>query len=572
MNTIRHLFFLFSFFVFQALAAMNQEAPNEKSFVIVIPSHNNSDWYQKNLDSVFNQRYTNFRIIYISDGSTDGTAELVENYVKQWGQDHRFTLIKNLERHGALSCICRAIFSCEKNEIIVDLDGNDWLAHDQVLSILNRTYEDPDVWMTYGQFMFFPEYARGFASQVPKEIIEKNKFRSHGGAITHLKTFYAGLFHLIKKQDFLYENAFIPEAYDLAYIIPIAELAGRHSKFIPHVLSIYNRSHPLNLNKKPSWLEEEMDKYIRSLEKYEPLETLAFLNKEDLLPPNSVYKQIQDIRHPTINDYRLIQNYLTNGERPELDHLRDMEARIRDFKLIGQTPRQFPQSGCIHVNCSETELENCILVYASFNIGFQKAAHRLIKLIKESDFRGHILFQLGGWPDAEGGSLVLSHVPYAFKVSFFKEAQRKGYKRALWLDTAVVPLASLNDIFAMIKEKGYFAMGNSHKVGPYINPQAAVYFGLSHEKTFHIPSCSAGLFGVDFTNPLGCSLVERLYRAAYDKDAFFSARSDQSALSIILFQASIHDLISLDRLPHHPSEIRSDSLFWLDREFVIEGD
>ncbi len=62
------------------LALLTQEPElKENRFVIVIPSNNNKDWYQKNLDSVFNQRYLNYRVIYIDDGSTDNTGTLVED-------------------------------------------------------------------------------------------------------------------------------------------------------------------------------------------------------------------------------------------------------------------------------------------------------------------------------------------------------------------------------------------------------------------------------------------------------------------------------------------------------------
>ena len=174
----------------------------EKPFVVVIPSYNNKDWCLNNLDSVFRQNYQNYRVIYIDDHSTDGTSELVEGYVKDHDQGHRFTLIKNKEKNGPLACMCRAIDLCDKEEIVIDLDGNDWLAHDGVLSFLDGIYSSSETWMTYGQLVFYPRYAPGFASEIPQEIIEENLFRSYGGAITHLRTFYAGLFQAIAKDDF----------------------------------------------------------------------------------------------------------------------------------------------------------------------------------------------------------------------------------------------------------------------------------------------------------------------------------------------------------------------------------
>jgi hypothetical protein len=180
-----------------------------------------------------------------------------------------------------------------------------------------------------------------------------------------------------------------------------------------------------------------------------------------------------------------------------------------------------------------------------------------------------VIYRLGGWPNVEGGSLILAHVPYAFKVCYFKEVERLGYKRALWLDTSVVPLVSLNEIFKSIQDKGLFVMGNTTMVGPYTNPQSAAYFGLTHLQTFKIPSCSAGLFGVDFTQAIGKTVIDQLYHAAHDPDAFFSARSDQNALSILLYQMGIKEFTPIDKLPHSQEEIRGDSLFLLDRESVL---
>ena len=67
----------------------------QKPLVIVIPSYNNKDWYDRNLGSVFSQKYKHYRIIYINDCSTDNTYDLVCNFVREQGQEHRTTIINN---------------------------------------------------------------------------------------------------------------------------------------------------------------------------------------------------------------------------------------------------------------------------------------------------------------------------------------------------------------------------------------------------------------------------------------------------------------------------------------------
>lgn len=292
------------------------------------------------------------------------------------------------------------------------------------------------------------------------------------------------------------------------------------------------------------------------------------LSSEDIYAPLPVYSQIKDIYHPTTIDYRNIQNYLTYGERSLIKRLKDYESNARNFKIIGDTREESPQANIVAVNCSKDEKENCLILYSSFNKNYPRGLKRLVSHAVASDFKGHILYRLGGWPNVEEGDITLAHVPYAFKVCMFREAKRLGYKRAFWLDTAVLPLVSLNQLFQMLEEKGYFVVANSHLIGPYMDPSAADAFGLSMEVADQIPSCAAGIIGIDFTNKAGMEIVEHWYHAAENKVAFFSPRSDQNALSIILYQMGITDFVSIDRVVHNRYTIKANSLFLIDREYV----
>lgn len=282
-----------------------------------------------------------------------------------------------------------------------------------------------------------------------------------------------------------------------------------------------------------------------------------------------VYNQLSSITNPTLQDLHKIQDYLTHGKRPIIRFMKDYEPNIRNFKIIGTSPEEQPQYGDIAVNCNENDRENCLIVYASFNKNYPRGLRRLVEFVKNSDFKGHVIYRIGGWPDIAGGSLVLAHVPYAFKVSFFKEVQSMGFKRAFWLDTSILPVVSLNQIFDMIQEDGYFAMGNTHYIGPYCNSFVLDAFGITAEQADQIPSCSAGIFGVDFTTEIGKRIVEQYYQAACHKVAFFSPRSDQNALSIILHKNNLK-LCPIERLATNRQLINKNSLLLIERGFVNE--
>ncbi|MES2122367.1 MAG: glycosyltransferase family A protein, partial [Chlamydiota bacterium] len=155
----------------------HRTSTNEKSFVFVVPSYNNSEWYEYNLDSIFAQDYPHFRVIYVDDNSPDGTGELVRAYVEKKGWSDKVTLICNTERVGALANLYRAIHLANPTEIVVNLDGDDWLPHKNVLNRLNQAYKDPNVWLTYSQFIYWPSYEMGIGVEIPREVMENNEFR-----------------------------------------------------------------------------------------------------------------------------------------------------------------------------------------------------------------------------------------------------------------------------------------------------------------------------------------------------------------------------------------------------------
>ena len=129
----------------------------EKKIVIIITSYNNKDWYIKNLDSACFQFYENYRVIYIDDASIDGNAELVEKYIEEHNLHNKVKLYKNETWLSQMTNHYKAVHMCHDDEIIVHLDGDDWLKHEYVLSYINQLYQKQDIWLTYGQSLLWPD-------------------------------------------------------------------------------------------------------------------------------------------------------------------------------------------------------------------------------------------------------------------------------------------------------------------------------------------------------------------------------------------------------------------------------
>jgi glycosyltransferase involved in cell wall biosynthesis len=243
--------------------APNKEESEEKPIVVVIASYNNQKYYKHNLESVFSQKYKNFRVIYTSDASTDLTADLVEEYVKQKGFEDKFTLISNKENKGACYNYYTMIQSCKKQEIVCILDGDDALSSENCLSRINKAYQDDDVWVTYGgveekvveneailktnpkQNVYKMVWNYG-SGPLSKSVLKKRHHRLVSIRFHHMRTFYAGLFHSIPKQKFIKNGDFYKTGWDIALVLFLIDRAGEHTYFIKDSLYEYNMNNPIN--------------------------------------------------------------------------------------------------------------------------------------------------------------------------------------------------------------------------------------------------------------------------------------------------------------------------------------
>ena len=270
MRAIKHgksvFLLIMSCFVFEIFATTN-----EKPIVVIIPSYNNEQWCKRNLESVFLQDYENYRVIYIDDCSSDHTYPLVQYLIQEFRQEHRVTLIHNVTRKGAMENLYNAIHPCPDDAIVATLDGDDFLAGPHVLKRINQAYQNPNVWLTYGQFMMWPGGQLGWCTPLRESMVSNNAYREETDLlVSHLRTFYAWLFKLIKREDFIFNGSFFTMAWDKAMLIPMLEMAYGKFQFIPDVLYLYNVSNPINDHKVSAQLQNYLYQIIRQKPKYKP--------------------------------------------------------------------------------------------------------------------------------------------------------------------------------------------------------------------------------------------------------------------------------------------------------------
>ena len=88
------------------------------TFSIIIPAYNAEAYLQRCLDSIFSQEFEDYEVIVINDGSTDGTATLLEGYPQ--------VKVIHQENHGMATARNRGIDKA-KGEYILFVDSDDEL-------------------------------------------------------------------------------------------------------------------------------------------------------------------------------------------------------------------------------------------------------------------------------------------------------------------------------------------------------------------------------------------------------------------------------------------------------------
>ncbi len=106
-------------------------------FSIIIPNYNKGEYLKTCLDSVFNQTFdrNKFEVIFVDDGSTDNSLEIVKNYNVKLFQTNR-KMAGGARNKGIDNAI---------GEYLIFLDSDDYLYSNDVLEKLDKHITSEDM-------------------------------------------------------------------------------------------------------------------------------------------------------------------------------------------------------------------------------------------------------------------------------------------------------------------------------------------------------------------------------------------------------------------------------------------
>lgn len=241
---------------------------------IVVPSFNSINYIEKTLHSLEMQTFKDFDACIIDDCSTiPKQREIISEFCQR---NHWLTLF-NEKNYGALYGLVHAInkLKCQDDDVIVVIDGDDWLAHEQVFSRLHQIYTENDLLLTWGQCEVYPagKTPMKYAQPIPDMVIDQKLYRDIPFVFWHPSTFKYLLWRNIKDSDLRDINGeYFRILYDQASLFPMLEMAGKKIRFIDETFYIYNLENPLNdYMTTPREESERVKTMIKSKPRYQTL-------------------------------------------------------------------------------------------------------------------------------------------------------------------------------------------------------------------------------------------------------------------------------------------------------------
>jgi len=263
-----------------------------------------------------------------------------------------------------------------------------------------------------------------------------------------------------------------------------------------------------------------------------------------------LWNSLSDMTNPTLEDYRIIESYLRNADRPYLDSLRttwesyhprnlgDLNGRLeqrRNFKLVGPNG-EAPVFEVHEMNVTEETKDRCILIYASYNSSYPRKLSNIVEELRERAFSGTVMIRIGGFPNLSEGGLQFCPFFGVWKNEFIKEALRMGFTKILHLDTSIHPLTNLNSVFESIENTGYYLLYSVDTSCNLGNHQHLTYLKKDGN---NIPWLPGYIIGFNFTHPKVRALFYDWDYATKDFDHFNYFGSEEVIMSILAWQKGL---------------------------------
>ena len=337
-------------------------------FAFVISSYNNKDNIYNNLLSIIYQNYSNWKIYYTNDCSTDNTHELFWNIVERFNLKDKIFYVNNEKNMKQSFCKYNSYRTVKNNEIICLLDGDDWLSRNDSLSLLANEYNNSNNLVVYcGYKVYFNNKIDKIVhgSEYPNEVKENSDYRKYKDWLfTHLKTGYAWLFKKIPDYYLQMNDKWLDRCTDLAEMYCVSEMANINVKHLDEILYVYNKNNSIKYknsyyNDSHSDDRKKIEKHVKSMKKLNIFLPKIFIinlkNRSDL--KNKIKNQLNTLNIKNYEFFEAINGYTNKSIKDKYDEYNlKYDNKLISDTTLGVTKKHINSIGALGVIYSTIEL------------------------------------------------------------------------------------------------------------------------------------------------------------------------------------------------------------------------
>jgi glycosyltransferase involved in cell wall biosynthesis len=237
--------------------------------LVIVSTFWNSEKYVADcIKSIKNQYYTEFVAYMVDDMSTDDSYNVALDAIDG---DERFILIKNTEKKYKTKNFIDVINNnsdIDWDDVIIEIDGDDQLSDNFVLGLINKIYTNENIWICGSKWMD----KNGVVGNYGKFNADKARIKSWN--FSHMRTYRAFLFRMIKEEHLMFEGEYFKAGCDIGAGIPMLEMSGdEHFYYLDQVTYIYtwhdNQSYSNTNSFGDKTLQSKIASYVYRLPRYE---------------------------------------------------------------------------------------------------------------------------------------------------------------------------------------------------------------------------------------------------------------------------------------------------------------
>jgi len=199
------------------------------------------------LNSIEIQDYTNFEVVIFNDGSSN--LDIILDFMEN---KSNYSIINWDENRGPGYAKYKMVEHVQQsnyghNDIMIIIDGDDYLSTPKALTIINSRYIKTKCWVTCGNYS--GKWSENIKQCTNKYIENEGRRKEKNWYFPPIRTCKIELMHHINKDIFTFEGEYIRKSTDTMLFVNILELCSpRQIQFISDSLYVY-REHEHNTYK-----------------------------------------------------------------------------------------------------------------------------------------------------------------------------------------------------------------------------------------------------------------------------------------------------------------------------------